>query len=107
MKVEIKASQFEGDGIIAKKGDVVDIPDDADKQSASTRHALKTGNLVAIDLRPVTSEEVPEEESEEEGPAEDVAIEDLKYNELQKLAKTKGINSKGKKKVELIELLQD
>ncbi len=107
MKVKVKASHFEGNDKIAKKGDVVDIPDDAGKQSESTKYALKTGNLVAMDLSPVTSEEVPGEEPEEEGPAEDAKIEDLKYNELQKLAKAKGINSKGKKKEELIELLND
>jgi hypothetical protein len=95
MKVEVKATYFEGNNVQGKKGDIVDVPKDPKKQSPATRHALATGNLVVMDLKPVTSEPVPEGE-----------LGELKYKELQALAKERGINPVGMKKAELIERLQ-
>lgn len=58
LKAEVRATTLETKDFTAKRGDVVEIPADEKKQSPAVRHALKSGNLVIIDLTPVTSEEV-------------------------------------------------
>jgi SepF-like predicted cell division protein (DUF552 family) len=61
LKAEVRATTLETKDFSAKRGDVVEIPADEKKQSPAVKHALKSGNLVVLDLAPVTSEEVKEE----------------------------------------------
>ena len=60
VKAEVKATTLETKDFKAKRGDIVEIPADEKEQSPAVRHALKSGNLVIIDLKPVKSEEVKE-----------------------------------------------
>jgi len=57
VKAEVRAATLETKDFVAKRGDVVEIPADEKEQSPAVKHALKSGNLVIIDLKPVTSEE--------------------------------------------------
>ena len=61
VKAEVRATYLETKDFTAKRGDVVEIPADEKKHSPAVKHALKSGNLVVIDLAPVASEEVKEE----------------------------------------------
>ena len=72
MKVEIRAASFEsrsasGRSASGRRGDVVEIPDDPKAQSMAERHGLATGNLVAVDLKPVRSTEAPQPAPAEAG----------------------------------------
>ena len=69
MKVEIRAASFESRSASGRRGDVVEIPDDPEKRSPAERHGLATGNLVAVDLKPVRSTEAPPSPPAEAGPA--------------------------------------
>ncbi len=60
VKAEVRATTLETRNFKAKRGDTVEIPVDEKEQSPAVKHALKSGNLVIIDLKPVTSEEVRE-----------------------------------------------
>jgi len=60
VKAEVRATTLETKDFRARRGDIVEIPADEKEQSAAIRHAFKSGNLVILDLKPVTSEEVPE-----------------------------------------------
>jgi hypothetical protein len=60
VKAEVRATVIETRDFVAKRGDVVEIPVNEKDQSPAVRHALKSGNLVLIDLAPVKSEEVKE-----------------------------------------------
>ncbi|RLI75996.1 hypothetical protein DRP05_13705 [Archaeoglobales archaeon] len=60
VKAEVRATYIETKDFVAKRGDVVEIPADEKEQSPAVKHALKSGNLVIIDLKPVTSEEIKE-----------------------------------------------
>lgn len=112
MKVKVNATYFEGSGAIGKKGEVIEIPDDADDHSAATKRALATGGLVVMNLKPVTSKEAPQGADDEGGDGDqgkgndDTPVDDMKYPALQKLAKSLDINSKGVKKPELVDLIK-
>jgi len=56
----VRAATLETRDFVAKRGDVVEIPADEKEQSPAIRYALKSGNLVVVDLAPVKSEEVKE-----------------------------------------------
>lgn len=60
IKAEVRATVIETKDFVAKRGEVVEIPANEKNQSPAVRHALKSGNLVIIDLAPVKSEEVEE-----------------------------------------------
>ena len=65
LKAEVRATTLETKSFRAKRGDVVEIPADEKEQSPAVKHALNTGNLVVIDLKPVTSENAPKKVPEE------------------------------------------
>ena len=93
---------------------MIEIPDDADEHSAATKRGLATGGLVVMDLKPVTSKEAPGEgadngdggEGNDDEETDDTPVDDMKWPAVQKLAKSLGINSKGVKKAELVELIK-
>lgn len=59
IKAKVMVPRIETKELAAKKGDVVEIPADEKEQSPAIKHSLSTGKLVVIDLKPVTSKEVP------------------------------------------------
>lgn len=60
IKTEVRATVIETKDFVAKIGDIVEIPANEKSQSPAVKHALKSGNLVVVDLEPVKSEEVKE-----------------------------------------------